>query len=95
MHHGDGAFDDAFAGGDDSGSLLALQHGLGNFGSVGEGANAGFDDGEAGGGDACSDFVGEFLADVIGGAAQADDVGAVAFVVGVGGDDVLLRPGFR
>ena len=47
VHHGDRAFHDLLAGGDDGSGLLALEHGLGDLGRVGQVGEAGILNGDA------------------------------------------------
>src|SRR5690606_3486159 len=76
------AFDDAGAGGDDGAGLLPLQHRLGDLGRVGQMADAGLDDTDAGLVQPLLDLLGQVPGNLRCVAAQGD-AAVLVLVVGI------------
>jgi len=72
LDHTDGTFDDFLPGGDHGGGLLALEHGAGDLGGVGQVADACLDDLDAGDGKAGGQASLELVVDLGGSGAQGD-----------------------
>ena len=87
LDHADSTFDDELAGCHDGCRLLALEHGAGDLGRVGQLGDARFDDGHTGGGDSRCDLAGEFRRDLISIVAQGHTV-RVRGVIRIGVRDV-------
>ena len=78
LHHADGPLDDLEPGRDDGGGLLAAEHRLGDLGRVGEVADPGLDDADAGPLEALGELLLEDAVHVVGASAQASSVSSAS-----------------